>query len=156
MKLKMNNLEDERMIRKLYEASQAGVKIQLIVRSACCLIPGIKGMSENISIISIVDRYLEHARIFLFANGGEDIIYLSSADWMKRNLSRRIETAFPVYDENLKKILRDILEIQFHDNVKARIIDEKQQNKYKHHFFDGEIRSQQEIYEYFKKKNLTK
>jgi len=151
MQLKMNNLEDERMIKKLYEASQAGVKIELIVRSVCCLIPGIKGLSENISIISIVDRFLEHARIFRFANGGDDIIYLSSADWMKRNLSRRIETAFPVYNEKLKQTLRDILDIQLRDNIKARIIDEKQQNKYKNHFFDGEIRSQTEIYEYFKR-----
>ncbi len=153
MKLKMNNLEDERIIRKLYEASQAGVKIQMIVRSVCCLIPGVKGLSENISVISIVDRYLEHARIFLFANGGDEIIYLSSADWMKRNLSRRIETAFPVYDEKLKNVLKDILEIQFSDNVKARIIDEKQQNRYVKYFFEKEIRAQQEIYEYFKKKS---
>jgi polyphosphate kinase len=121
------------------------------------LIPGVKGLSENISIISIVDRFLEHSRIFLFANGGDEIVYLSSADWMKRNLSRRIETAFPIYDRKLKNTLKDILEIQLKDNVKARIIDEKQQNKYvpRKSLVDDVIRAQHEIHEYFKKKNQS-
>jgi len=148
---KMNSLEDEKIIRKLYEASQAGVKIKLIVRGICCLIPGVENMSENISVISIVDHLLEHGRIFIFHNKGKEKIYLSSADWMKRNLSRRIESAFPIYNEKLKKIIKDIMEIQLNDNVKARVIDEKQTNKYfQHTFSSSPLRSQIEVYNYFK------
>lgn len=127
--IKLNSLEDERIIKKLYEASSAGVKISLIVRGICCLIPGVPDMSENISGISIVDRFLEHDRVFIFHNGGDEKIFLSSADWMKRNLSRRIEVAFPVYSEELKKHVKDIINIKLKDNVKARIIDEKQTNE---------------------------
>ena len=100
--LKLNSLEDRKMIKKLYEASQAGVKIKLIIRGICCLVPGIKGLSENIEVISIVDRFLEHPRVYIFHNNGDSKYFLSSADWMKRNLSRRIEVAFPVYDKNSK------------------------------------------------------
>ena len=107
------------MIKKLYEASQAGVKIRIIVRGICCLVPGIEGMSENISVISIVDRFLEHARIYVFHNAGEELVYVASADWMKRNLSRRIEVAFPVYDKKIKTQLLKQLEIQWNDNTKA-------------------------------------
>lgn len=131
MIIKMNSLEDKKMIDKLYEASQAGVKIDMIIRGICCLVPGIKGLSENIKGISIVDLYLEHARLFVFHNGGKEKYYASSADWMRRNLSRRIEVAFPIYDKNLQKIIRDILNIQLSDNVKARIIDKNLSNKYK-------------------------
>lgn len=151
--LKMNSLEDERMIKKLYEASQAGVKIKMIVRGICCLIPGIKGLSENINIISIVDKFLEHDRIFLFYNGGNEKIFISSADWMKRNLSRRIESAFPIYDESLKNEIKDILNIQLNDNVKARVIDAKQTNSYKKDNNTNRIRAQLAIYEYLKLKN---
>ena len=98
MILKMNSIQDMPMIQKLYEASKAGVKIKLIIRGICCLVPGIKGLSDNIEAISIVDRYLEHARVFIFHHSGEDLLYLSSADWMVRNLTYRVETAFPVYD----------------------------------------------------------
>jgi polyphosphate kinase len=150
---KMNNLEDEKIIRKLYEASNAGVKIKLIVRGICCLIPGIKGMSENISVISIVDRLLEHGRIFVFHNAGNEQVYLSSADWMKRNLSRRIEVAFPVYNSKLKTAIKEVLEIQFRDNVKARIIDEKQTNRYRKDDSGIPHRSQYEIFEYWKTKD---
>jgi polyphosphate kinase len=153
MILKMNSLEDERMIKKLYDASQAGVKIKMIVRGICCLIPGVNGLSDNISIISIVDRFLEHDRVFLFYNGGKEKIYVSSADWMKRNLSRRIESAFPVYDETLKNEIKDILNIQLSDNVKARVIDAKQNNLYKTDNNSNRIRSQIAIYEYLKLKN---
>ena len=128
--LKMNSLEDEEMIDKLYEASGKGVKIQIVVRGICCLVPGIKKMSENIKIISIVDRFLEHARVFIFHNDGKEDTYISSADWMTRNLSFRIETAFPVLNETLKRQIRDFMEIQWNDNVKARKIDMTLSNKF--------------------------
>jgi polyphosphate kinase len=145
------------MINKLYEASQKGVEISMIVRSICCLIPGVKKLSKNINVISIVDRFLEHSRVFIFHNGGKEKIFLSSGDWMRRNLSRRIEVAFPIYDEGLKTQIKDIIRIQLSDNVKARIIDENQVNQYRK---DGAelktgrmIRSQYEIYEYLKERS---
>ncbi|MEO7174657.1 MAG: polyphosphate kinase 1 [Saprospiraceae bacterium] len=129
--LKMNSLQDNRMIDLLYEASQAGVKIKMIIRGICCLVPGVEGLSENIEAISIVDRYLEHARVFVFSNNGEPDIYLSSADWMERNLSYRIETAFPIYDPEIRNKILNFLDLQFKDNIKARIIDQKHINAYK-------------------------
>ncbi|QGG47152.1 RNA degradosome polyphosphate kinase [Heliorestis convoluta] len=117
---KMNSLNDERMIQCLYKASCAGVKIDLIVRGICCLRPGLPGVSDNIRVISIVGRFLEHHRIFYFQNGGEEEAYLSSADWMHRNLERRIELLFPVRDEKLRHRLKEALEIMLRDNVKAR------------------------------------
>jgi len=147
--IKVNSLEDERMIKKLYEANNAGVKVRMIVRGICCLVTGVKDMSEHISAISIVDRFLEHDRVYIFHNGGNEKIYLSSADWMKRNLSRRIEVAFPVYNEELKSMVKDIVNIKLNDNVKARIIDEKQTNMYRSS--EGQQhRSQYEIYDYIK------
>ena len=129
--LKMNSLEDKKMISKLYEASNAGVKIDLIIRGICCLIPGMVGLSKNIKVISIVDRYLEHSRIFIFNNNGHPKIYTGSADWMRRNLTRRIEVVFPIYDRNLKKEILDIIKLQLDDNVKARIIDRYDKNNYR-------------------------
>ena len=117
--VKLNGLEDRAMINKLYEASQAGVKIDLIVRGICCLRPGVPGLSDNISVTRIVDRFLEHARIFYFYNDGKEDLYLASADWMTRNLERRVETGFPVTEPSLKKQILDILKIQLADNVKA-------------------------------------
>jgi polyphosphate kinase len=117
---KMNSLSNQEMIDKLYEASQAGVKIILIVRGVCCLRPGVPGRSENIQVISIVDRFLEHARIMYFYNGGEEEVYLSSADWMTRNLTRRIELMCPVFDPTLRQILIKMLQLNIDDNVKAR------------------------------------
>jgi polyphosphate kinase len=117
--IKVNNLQEREMIEKLYEASNAGVKIELIVRSICCIAPGIAGQSENITIRRIVDRYLEHARIFYFHNNGEPEVYMGSADWMSRNLHSRIEVIFPIYDERLKQQLIDILQIQLSDTLKA-------------------------------------
>ncbi len=149
--LKMNSLQDRRMIDKLYEASQAGVKIRMIIRGICCLIPREKGLSENIEIISIVDLFLEHTRVFLFSNNGEEKIYLSSADWMVRNLSYRVETAYPVYDPKLQKIIKDVLLLQFKDNVKARIIDKKLSNAYRKDRTGINFRSQLETYYYFKR-----
>ncbi|MFC4812540.1 polyphosphate kinase 1 [Paenibacillus sp. GCM10023250] len=117
---KMNSLSNQEMIDKLYEASKAGVKIELIVRGVCCLRPGVPGLSENIRIISIVDRFLEHSRIMYFHNGGEEELYLSSADWMTRNLTRRIELMCPVFDARLRGVLINVLRMNLNDNAKAR------------------------------------
>lgn len=128
--LKVNSLEDKEIIAQLYRASEAGVHVQLIVRGLCCLVPGVEGQSENIEARSIVDRFLEHARVYLFHNGGRERCYVASADWMGRNLDRRVEVAFPIYDEALCRELRALIDLQLADNTKARIIDEQQQNRY--------------------------
>jgi polyphosphate kinase len=151
MIIKLNSLEDDDMIAKLYEASNAGVKIQLIVRGICCLIPGLQGYSENIEVISIVDRFLEHARVLVFHNGGDEEVYLSSADWMERNLSHRIETTFPIYDPELKREILEILQLQLSDNVRARIIDRYNMNEYRKVATDIPIRSQIETYFKYKR-----
>ncbi|WP_027087922.1 polyphosphate kinase 1 [Cohnella panacarvi] len=117
---KMNSLSSQSMIDKLYEASQAGVKIELIVRGVCCLRPGVDGLSENIRVVSIVDRFLEHSRIVAFAGGGEEEVYISSADWMTRNLSRRVEILCPVYDAGIRSSLMNLLRMNLEDDVKAR------------------------------------
>ncbi len=121
--IKFNNLEDAVLISKLYEASNAGVKISLIVRSICCLIPGIKGMSKNITVMRIIDRYLEHGRVFIFHNNNDPEVYLGSADWMNRNIYRRIEVCFPLYDAKLKSELISMVNIQLRDNSQAVTID---------------------------------
>jgi len=120
---KMNSLVDVEIIKKLYQASEAGVQISMIVRGICCLVPGVKGLSSNIRIISIIDGYLEHARVYYFHHAGAENLYLASADWMTRNLSNRIECAFPIYNKKNKSLILDILQIQLSDNQKARIID---------------------------------
>jgi len=151
--LKMNSLQDNEMIDLLYKASQAGVRIKMIVRGICSLIPNIKGISDNISVISIIDRFLEHARVYIFCNNGKEKIYMASADWMVRNLHHRIECMFPIYNEKNQKIVRDIIKIQLADNVKARIVDNKNLNNYK--FKKGaSVRSQYDTYYYVK--NLEK
>jgi polyphosphate kinase len=152
MILKMNSLSDEEIIRKLYEASNAGVKIDLIVRGMCCLVPGQKGFSENIKVRSIVDRYLEHARVWFFENGGEEEVYLTSADLMTRNLDRRIEVGFPILDDKIKKELKDILIIQLQDNTKAREINAMNNNNYIGREEKKRHRSQVDIYQYLKNK----
>ena len=149
--LKMNSLQDSKMIMKLYEASSAGVKITLLIRGICCLIPGIKKVSENIEVRSIVDRYLEHARIFVFHNNGKEKVYLSSADWMVRNLSYRIEVAFPVYDDSIKQEILHYIDIQLKDNVKAREIDRKQSNDYFKNESDIATSAQTETYFHIKR-----
>jgi polyphosphate kinase len=121
--IKLNNMEEQGMINTLYEASQAGVQVSLIVRGICCLRPGVKGLSENISARRIVDRYLEHGRVFIFNNNNNPLVFLGSADWMIRNIHRRIEVCFPVYQEDLKKQLIYIVTIQLQDNSQAMGID---------------------------------
>jgi len=152
IKLKMNNITSYKMIDKLYEASRAGVKIQMIVRGICCLVPGIEGMSENIEVISIVDKFLEHPRLFIFGNNGNPKMYISSADWMTRNISFRVEVGCPIYDEAIKQELIDTFEISWADNVKARVIDQAQDNHYRSHTLPAQ-RSQVALYEYYQQKN---
>jgi polyphosphate kinase len=151
--LKMNSIEDAVMIDKLYEASKAGVQVKLIVRGICCLKPGVPGLSENIECISIVDRFLEHSRIFYFRNGGDEKLYLSSADWMRRNLNYRIEAAFPVYNKGFKEKIMEIIQLQLNDNVKARVIDKDLSNKYRKNNHYLVVRSQTETYFYLKRKS---
>ena len=147
--IKLNNLVDGTMVRKIYKASQAGVKIKLVIRGICTLVPGIPGLSENIEAISIVDRFLEHARILAFCNGGDPLYYITSADWMVRNFDNRIEVATPIYDPVIREQLQRILDIQLSDNVKARIIRAGEQNVYKQSSAPP-VRSQEEIYRYFR------
>lgn len=145
----MNSLVDIEIIKKLYDASRAGVEIKLIIRGICCLVPGVNGLSENIQVISIIDRFLEHARVYIFGNGGDTKIYLASADWMTRNLQTRIETAFPVYDEQARKIILDIINIQLSDNCKSRLIGIENTNQYVSKAGNKSIRTQYDTYQYF-------
>ncbi len=149
--IKLNNLEEKTMIRKLYEASNAGVTCTLIIRGICRLVPGIKGLSENIVVRRIVDRYLEHGRIFVFENAGNEEIYMGSADWMNRNIYRRIEVCFPVFDKDIKAEIKTILKLQLADNVKAVTINDKMINIPV--VTKGELhQSQYNIYELLKRK----
>ena len=148
MLLKMNSLEDPKMIQRLYQASQAGVRIRIVVRGICCLVPGVEGQSENIEVTSILDRCLEHARFYAFANGGQPLLYLASADWMRRNLSRRVEVGFPIYEARIRAELFELFDLQIRDNRKARIIDREQRNDY---FSNGRaaVQAQVETYRRF-------
>ena len=151
IRLKLNNITNYKIINKLYEASCAGVSIDMIVRGICCLIPGVKGMSENIRVISIVDKYLEHPRVYIFENAGDPKMYISSADWMTRNIDNRVEVACPIYDKDLQKELLDTFLISWKDNVKARLVNTYAQNAFVP--TQGEaIRSQWATYAYYKKK----
>jgi len=152
IKLRMNSLTDFRMIDKLYEASREGVKIQLVIRGMCCLIPGVPGMSENIEAISIVDNYLEHSRIYIFANGGDPDVYISSADFMTRNLDSRVEVSCPIYDADVKQELLDIFELGWRGNVKARYQSENLENKYRKQPKAKPFRAQVETYNYYRNK----
>lgn len=150
IKLKMNSISSYAMIDKLYEASKHGVKIQMIVRGICCLIPGVPGMSENIEVISIIDKFLEHTRLYIFANNGDPNVYISSADWMTRNMDNRVEVSCPIYDERIRTNLQEIFDIYWSDNVKARIINQEQDNRYKVQDGIKPVRAQFQIYEYHK------
>ena len=141
---KLNSLVDRQLIEALYEASRAGVKVQLVVRGTCSLVPGVAGVSENIGAVSIVDRYLEHSRIMFFCNGGTERCYLSSADWMARNLDYRVEVAVPIYDPVIREELRYYFNLQMRDTARARIIDEALSNTYRRGA--GNHRAQVEIY----------
>ena len=151
IRLKMNSISNYKIINKLYEASNAGVSIQMIVRGICCLVPGIPNMSENIEVISVVDKFLEHTRLFIFGNNNDPKIYISSADFMTRNIENRVEVTCPIYDLDIKQELIDTFEICWSDNVKARIIDENQNNQYKTNNLP-KVRSQFETYNYYLKK----
>lgn len=153
MVLKMNSLIDQIMIDKLYEASQAGVKIQLIIRGIFGLKTGDPVLSKNIEAFSIVDKFLEHTRVLLFANGGKEDIYISSADWMPRNLDRRIEVACPIYSPEIRTELKELLRIQLRDNTKARILDNELSNRYNNPNNGQRHRAQEEYHNYIKKRH---
>ena len=151
IRLKMNSVSSYNMVDKLYEASNAGVKIEMIIRGICCLVPGIKGMSENIEVISVVDKFLEHSRIYMFGNNGNPKVYISSADWMTRNIENRVEVSCPIYDEDIKQEIIDTFNICWSDNVKARVLNASQENEYKINK-NEKVRSQFETYNYYLKK----
>jgi polyphosphate kinase len=140
------------MIDKLYEASNAGVKIQLEVRGICSLIPGVKGMSANIEAISIVDNYLEHSRIYIFGNAGQTEVFISSADFMTRNLDGRVEVTCPIYDQNIKQELIDNFDLGWKGNVKARYHSDKLDNNYRVQIGEPIFRAQIETYKYYQNK----
>ena len=148
---KINNLVDKELIDDLYRASQAGMKIRGLVRGMCSLVPGLPGISENIELISIVDRFLEHPRVMIFEGGGDRKVIISSADWMTRNMDNRIEVGCPIFDKRLQQQIVDIMEMQFQDTLKARVIDKDQVNRYVRRGNRKKLRSQIEIYDYLKK-----
>lgn len=151
--LKMNSLVDPDLINKLYQASKAGVRIRLNIRGICSIIPGVKGVSDNIEAISILDKFLEHSRIFIFGNSGDELMYISSADWMGRNLDSRIEVTCPIYDKELKEEINEFLEIQWKDNTKARILDQSGENRFKKPKNSEKlVRAQFALYDYYSSK----
>lgn len=153
--LKVNNLVDPKLIDELVIAAQAGVKIRMIVRGMCTLVAGLPKISDNIRIISIVDRFLEHSRVMVFHHNDDPKVYISSADWMTRNLDHRVEVGVPIYSDKLKQLIINILELQFKDRTKARIIDTSQKNSYVKRGNSKKIRSQIAIYDYLKQWELS-
>ena len=151
---KMNSLSDEEMIAELSEAAKAGVEVNLIIRGIFCMLSQNEGFVKPVRAISIVDEYLEHARVWYFYNGGKEKVFISSADWMVRNLDHRVEATCPILDERIKEELKDILQIQLRDNVKARILDNELSNEYS--TMEGEkLRSQEETFHYLLQKNMV-
>lgn len=148
--LKMNSIVDDVLIEKLYEASNAGVKIKLVVRGICSLVTGVKGMSENIQAISVVDKFLEHSRVFIFHNNGDEKVFISSADWMQRNLDFRSEVAVPINDKTLKQQVIKMMNIIWLDNTKARVLNINQDNQYRSSFGLAKIRSQDDVYKFLR------
>ena len=149
--LKLNSLSDKQLIEKLYEAAKAGVQIKLIIRGICCMLTENKRFKKHPKAISIVDEYLEHARVMIFENGGKPKVFISSADWMLRNINHRLEVACPIFENQLKQELIDITNIQLSDNVKARILDNDLSNEYVASSTNKKIRSQIETYNYLSK-----
>lgn len=150
--LKMNNLADPLVIQELYKASAAGVKIKLIVRSMFSLVSGVPGLSDNIEAIGIVDNFLEHSRIYVFGNGGDPKYFISSGDWMTRNFDGRVEVTCPIYDKTIQQELQTFLDIQWQDNVKARVLDRKLSNEFRNSPAKSRIRSQYKLYDFLKDK----
>ncbi|MEP6584725.1 MAG: polyphosphate kinase 1 [Ginsengibacter sp.] len=153
--LKLNSLSDEELILKLYDAAKAGVKIRMVIRGICCMLTQNRKFEKKVKAISIVDEYLEHARIFIFHYDGKERVFISSADWMVRNLDHRLEAACPIIDKEIQKELKEILRIQLGDNVKARILDNELSNEYVENVTEKRTRSQIETYNYLLKKNYT-
>ncbi|TNE56179.1 MAG: polyphosphate kinase 1 [Bacteroidetes bacterium] len=156
IQIKMNNLVDSGIIQKLYEASQKGVKIQLLIRGICCLIPGVKGVSDNIEVISVVGRYLEHSRMMIFHNNGNPRYYITSADLMTRNLDKRIEVGIRVYQTDIQEELQFVFDSMWRDNCKARIVDQEQLNKYRKRDQENVWHAQKEMYHYYEDKLKAK
>jgi polyphosphate kinase len=154
IKIKLNNITSYSMIEELYKASRSGVKIKMIVRGICCLLPNRKNLSENIQVISIIDKFLEHTRMFIFCNDGDNKTFISSADWMTRNLENRVEVTCPVLDRNISKRINGIFDIYWEDNIKSRLVNSSNNNDYKKNN-KSKLRSQEEVYN-FHLKNLEK
>ena len=153
--MKVNSLSDELLIEKLYEAAKVGVEIKIVVRGIFCMLTENKQYFHPIQAISIVDEYLEHARIMLFHNNGDEKVFISSADWMVRNIDHRIEVACPIFNKAIQQELKDILLIQFSDNIKARKLDNQLSNQYINPRNTKKIRSQVETYNYLNRKLIN-
>ena len=151
IRIKINNLTNLDMVKALYTASQAGVQIRMIVRGICCLVPGVKGFSENIEVISVVDRFLEHPRMIIFENDGNRDIFISSSDWMTRNLDNRVEVSCPIYDKAIQQELVDTFELSWNDNVKSRWVNSDKKPNYRTNGV-APLRSQEATYAYYKSK----
>ena len=152
----MNSLSDEELIARLTDAAKTGVEVKLIVRGIFCMLSENKKFPIPVKAISIVDEYLEHARVFIFNNDGREKVFISSADWMVRNLDHRVEATCPIFDDSIKKVLKTILEIQLSDNVKARILNNDLSNRYVKDRNRKKIRSQVEIYNFLHQKTIEK
>jgi polyphosphate kinase len=154
IRIKINNLTNYDMVKTLYKASQSGVQIRMIVRGICCLVPGVKGFSENIEVISVVDRFLEHPRMVIFENDGERDILISSSDWMTRNLDNRVEVSCPIYDKDIQQELVDTFELSWNDNIKSRWVNNNDAIFYRTNGA-APLRSQEASYTYYKNKIET-
>lgn len=153
IKIKVNHITDPMMVDKLYEASQAGVDIDLVVRGNCSLVTDVPGVSDHIRINAIIDRYLEHSRIFVFAAGGTEKVFIGSADWMPRNLDNRVEVVTPVYDPDIKEEMKRIVEYGLKDTLQGRIVDGTGDNEFHAIVDEQPFRSQEALYNYYVAKN---
>jgi polyphosphate kinase len=151
--IKLNSLSDVVLIEKLYDAAKAGVEIKLVIRGICCMLTENKKFRIPVQAISIIDEYLEHARVMIFFNGGKEKVYISSADWMVRNIDHRVEAACPILEHDIKEEIKTLLNIQLRDNVKARILDNELSNQYVNPRNKAKVRSQLETYNYLSRKS---